>query len=73
MNTMNIPAETIDKMNALPSEKMAVIIQIVDQLSMSPVEKFRAIRERSAANPMTDCEIDTFVENIRDERNASRN
>ncbi len=71
MNAMAIPTETINKINTLPSEKLSIVIQVVDQLAQDPVEKFREIRKRSANNPMSDDEVDAFVDSVRKERNAT--
>ena len=71
MNAMTIPAETLDKISALPSEKMSIIIQVVDQLAQDPVEKFREIRKRSASNPMSDEEVDAFVDSVRKKKDVT--
>ena len=71
MNAMTIPAETLDKISALPSEKMSIIIQVVDQLAQDPVEKFSEIRKRSASNPMSDEEVDAFVDSVRKKKDVT--
>ena len=68
---MALPVETLDKINQMPSDKISIIIQVVNQLSMDPVEKFRSIRKRSASSPMTDDEVDAFVDAVRKERDAA--
>ncbi len=68
---MAIPQETMQKMEALPSEKMAIIVQIVDQMSASPLDRLRDLRKEGQKNPLTDDEIDNFVDSVRNELYAS--
>ena len=67
---MNIPAETLEKMNKLQDDQMSFVISLVDQLSCSPMEVFDALCEQGQKNPMTDDEIDNFVSQARREKRA---
>ena len=63
---MAIPAETIDKMQALPSDKANFVISLVDQLSMAkPIDIFEALRQEGTQNPMTENEVDEFITSVR--------
>ena len=68
---MALPVETLNKINMMSNEKIAIIVQVVDQLSSDSVEKFREIRKRSANRSLTDEEVDAFVDSVREERNAA--
>lgn len=65
---MTIPQETISKMQTLSDDKMAIIINLVDQMTMKPIDIFDALCEDGASNPMTDSEIDNFVSKVKEER-----
>ena len=68
---MTVPSETVNKMQSLTTEKMAFIINLVDQFSMSePADIFDALCEDGAKNPMSEEEVDEFVSSVRKERNA---
>ena len=68
---MPIPAETITKMQALPSDRMNIVINLVDQLSaMTPLDVFDSLCANGSQNPMTEDEVDAFVADVRAERNA---
>ena len=67
---MNIPAETLEKMNKLQDDQMSFVITLVDQLSRSPMDVFDSLCEQGQKNPMTDEEIDNFVSQVRRERRA---
>ena len=68
---MPIPAETISKMQALPSDRMNIVINLVDQLSaMTPLDVFDSLCTNGSQNPMTEDEVDAFVAEVRAERNA---
>ena len=68
---MPIPAETITKMQALPSDRMNIVINLVDQLSaMTPLDAFDSLCANGSQNPMTEDEVDAFVADVRAERNA---
>ena len=69
---MTIPNETITKMQSLPSAKMSIVIDLVNQLSTSdPVDVFMSLCENGAENPMTEEEVSQFVSDVRKERNAA--
>ena len=68
---MTVPQETMEKMVNLPSEKMAVVIQLVDQLAASPLDIFDDLRNEGLKNPMTDEEVDNFVDSVKQERYAA--
>ena len=70
---MTLPAESLTKLDALPKEKLSVVIQVIEQLSESPVNKFRRLRANGLQNPMTDDEIDDFVASVRKKRHDSSN
>ena len=66
---MAIPAETIDKMQALPSDKASFVISLVDQLSMSkPIDIFEALRREGTQNPMSEKEVDEFITSVRKDK-----
>ena len=68
---MTVPQETMQKMINLPSEKMAVVIQLVDQLAASPLDIFDDLRNEGIKNPMSDEEVDDFVDSVKQERHAA--
>ena len=69
---MPIPQETITKMQALSSDQMSIVINLVDQLSaMTPLDIFEALRADGQRKPMTDEEIDVFLSDVRAERSAT--
>lgn len=70
---MVVPQETIRKMETLPSEKMNIIVQIVDQMSMSPLDMFNELRSEGVKKNLSDEEIDSFVESVKLERYAASN
>ena len=65
---MTIPQETISKMQTLSDDKMEIIINLVDQMAMKPIDIFDALCENGAANPMTNDEVDDFVAGVKEER-----
>ena len=65
---MTIPQETLSKMQTLSDDKMEIIINLVDQMKMKPIDIFDALCEDGASNPMTDSEIDNFVSEVKEER-----
>lgn len=67
---MTIPQETMRKMESLPSEKMNILIQFVDQISMSPSDMFEDLRNEGLKKNLSDEEIDEFVESVKSERYA---
>ena len=68
---MTVPQETMQKLINLPSEKMAVVIQLVDQLAASPLDIFDDLRNEGIKNPMSDEEVDDFVDSVKQERHAA--
>ncbi len=70
---MVVPQETVNKMANLPSEKLSIIVQLVDQMSMNPLDALRSLREDGLKNPMDDEEIDNFVNSVREELYVSGN
>ena len=70
---MVVPQETVDKMANLPSDKLSVIVQLVDQMSMDSLDMLRSLREDGLKNPMDDEEIDDFVDSVRKEIHVSGN
>ena len=69
---MTVPQDTMQKMINLPSDKMEVVIQLVNQLSASPLDIFNDLRNDGLKNPMTDAEVDDFVDSVKQERYAAR-
>lgn len=68
---MSVPEETLVKMQSLPSDKMSLVINLVDQLAaMNPIDIFEALREDGKKNPMNEDDVDNFVSDVRKERNA---
>ncbi|SCY72629.1 hypothetical protein SAMN02910292_02668 [Lachnospiraceae bacterium XBB2008] len=71
---MPIPQETIKKMQALSSDQMSIVINLVDQLSAAtPLDIFEALRADGQKYPMSEEEVNAFVANVRAERNAAGN
>lgn len=70
--TMSVSNETISKMNSLSNEDMSIVANIIDQMASKPIDIFHDLREEGLKNPMTEDEIDDFVESVRKERRANR-
>ncbi len=69
---MSIPAKTLNKMQELPLDKMSIVIDIVDQLTLKdPLDIFYALCDDGSKNPMSQEEIDDFVLDARRQANAS--
>ena len=63
---MSVPEETLVKMQSLPSDKMTLVINLVDQLAaMNPVDIFDALREDGKKNSMSEDEVEHFVSDVR--------
>ena len=62
---MTLPEETVKKLNKLSVDNVNIVIQVIDQLSESPIDTFRRLRQSGLENPMTDEEIDDFVSSAR--------
>lgn len=72
--SMTIPNETLIKMQSLPSEKLNIVINLVNQMALSnPVDVFDALCEDGAKNPMSESEVEEFVSKVRAERNVTCN
>ena len=70
---MVVSSNTITKMQNLPSEKYEILLDIIDQLSCSPIDIFDSMRsEAQAKGIITEENADDFVSGIRKERNAAR-
>ena len=67
---MAIPQETMQKMETLSSEKMNILVQFVDQISMSPLDIFDDLRKEGVKKNLSDEEIDDFVESVKRDRYA---
>lgn len=70
-------AETIDKLNKLPEESVAIIVGLIDYFSKNNrdrgVNVFRKAREEGKINPMTEDEVDELVSSVRRNMNARSN
>ena len=70
------PAETLEKLSALKKKDYVMIVNLIDRLSQENdeipdgVRRFRELRKRTSADPMTDEEVDNEVEAARSERYA---
>lgn len=62
---MQISANVIQKMNSLSEENQKIIVSLVDQLSMTPLDVLSRLREQGLKNPMEMDEIDTFIAETR--------
>lgn len=64
---MQISANVIQKMNSLSEENQKIIVSLVDQLSMTPLDVLSRLREQGLKNPMEMDEIDTFIAETREQ------
>lgn len=64
---MQIPTNIIQKMNNLSEENQKIIVSLVDQLSMTPLDVLSRLREQGLENPMEMNEIDTFIAETREQ------
>lgn len=62
---MQISANTIQKMNNLSEENQKIIVSLVDQLSMTPLDALSKLREQGLKNPMEMDEINAFISETR--------
>lgn len=69
---MTVTPNTISKLQSLSPEKYEIVLDIIEQLSMNPLEMFDSMREDAQRGSVTEENADEFVLNIRKERNASR-
>ena len=69
---MTVTPNTISKLQSLSPEKYEIVLDIIEQLSMNPLEMFDSMREDAQRGSITEENADEFVLNIRKERNASR-
>ena len=74
VNAMPEPAETLEKLNSLPKQDYVMIVNLIDRLSQSNedvpdgVRRFRELRKKTSATPMTDEEVDKEITEARRER-----
>lgn len=62
---MQISANTIQKMNNLSEENQQIIVSLVEQLSMTPLDVLSKLREQGLKNPMEMDEINSFISETR--------
>jgi len=68
---MAVTDEIIEKIEALPEEKYTIVVNLINQLSATePIDIFEELRKNGSENPMTEDEVDSFVADVRRERNA---
>lgn len=65
---MQISSDIIQKMNSLSEENQKIIISLVDQLSMTPLDILSRLREQGLKNPMEMDEINSFISETRKQR-----
>ena len=65
---MAVSISTIEKLNSLSDDKQQLVISLIDQLSMSPVDVLTQLREQGLKNPMEMDEIDAFIAETRKEK-----
>ena len=65
---MQIPINTIEKLNNLSEENQKIIISLVDQLSVTPLDALTKLREQGLKNPMEIDEINSFIAEVRKEK-----
>lgn len=65
---MQISANTIEKMNNLSEENQKIIVSLVEQLSMTPLDVLAKLREQGLKNPMEMDEINSFIAETRRKR-----
>lgn len=65
---MQISANTIEKMNSLSEENQKIIVSLVEQLSMTPLDVLSKLREQGLKNPMEMDEINSFIAETRREK-----
>lgn len=65
---MQISASTIEKLNNLSEENQELIVSLVEQLSMTPLDVLAKLREQGLKNPMKMDEIDSFIQDVRKEK-----
>lgn len=61
---MQISANTIEKMNNLSEENQKIIVSLVEQLSMTPLDALTKLREQGLKNPMEMDEIITTLDEL---------
>lgn len=62
---MQISANTIQKINNLSEENQRIIVSLVDQLSMTPLDVLSKLREQGLESPMEMDEINSFISETR--------
>ena len=70
---MTVPAEMINKMEAMPEAELAIVFGLVDQLSRKPTTIFEDLRNDGMRNPMIEDEVDDIVSSVRRDRRAAGN
>lgn len=62
---MQISANTIQKINNLSEENQRIIVSLVEQLSMTPLDVLSKLREQGLESPMEMDEINSFISETR--------
>ncbi len=62
---MQVSASTIQKMNSLSDEKQQIVVTLVEQLSMTPLDVLSKLREQGLKKPMEMDEINAFISDVR--------
>lgn len=68
-----VSQEAITKLQQLPEDKCSIVVNLIDQLSVKPIDIFEALCQNGCKNPMTEDEVEDFVSKVREERDASGN
>lgn len=63
---MKISANTIQKMNGLSEENRGIIISLVEQLAMTPLDVLSKLREQGLKEPMEMDEMNAFISETRE-------
>lgn len=62
---MQISANTIQKINNLSEENQQIIVSLVEQLSMTPLDVLSKLREQGLESPMEMDEINSLISETR--------
>ena len=65
---MKISANTIQKMNSLSEENQGIIISLVEQLAMTPLDVLSKLREQGLKEPMEMDEINALISEAREKK-----
>ena len=68
---MTVSTEITDKLEELSETDMSVVANLVEQLSQKPTDIFEDLRNDGVKNPMSEEDVESFVESVRRERYAS--